>query len=239
MPQSGVTDLSNRTEQTQHIIITLINFTQTFFAPYYVAVPIIPNFLFKLEHPDEYDLTSTTTSAPTTPGAVRMRARAAPPHCRLLPDDFQMRRQNGNGRPWPTVAAESYARRYVCFNTTNEQQLQRLLNQKGLRRDYDDEYEDEEADEEDYYYDEAEGEPEENRGPTTPGEYERNLTISREDRHRDIMNENMVVGMMFASKAILQLITNPFVGPITNRFDNFRYDILYVAITRLQKKYLK
>jgi len=36
-------------------------------------------------------------------------------------------------------------------------------------------------------------------------------------RHRDIVNENMVVGLMFASNAILQIITNPFVGPITNR----------------------
>ena len=44
-----------------------------------------------------------------------------------------------------------------------------------------------------------------------------NLSISMEERHRDIVNENMVVGLMFASKAILQLITNPFVGPITNR----------------------
>jgi len=52
-----------------------------------------------------------------------------------------------------------------------------------------------------------------------PEDLQRNRTISKEDRHSDILDENMVVGMMFASKAILQLITNPFVGPITNRLD--------------------
>ena len=37
------------------------------------------------------------------------------------------------------------------------------------------------------------------------------------ERHRDIVDENIAVGLMFASKAMVQLITNPFVGPITNR----------------------
>lgn len=32
-----------------------------------------------------------------------------------------------------------------------------------------------------------------------------------------LINENVKVGMLFASKATVQLITNPFVGPITNR----------------------
>uniref|UniRef100_A0A3Q4N1V7 Solute carrier family 18 member 2 n=1 Tax=Neolamprologus brichardi TaxID=32507 RepID=A0A3Q4N1V7_NEOBR len=34
---------------------------------------------------------------------------------------------------------------------------------------------------------------------------------------RILINENVKVGMLFASKATVQLITNPFVGPITNR----------------------
>ena len=37
-------------------------------------------------------------------------------------------------------------------------------------------------------------------------------------RHEDILNENVAVGLMFASKAIMQLIANPFVGPLTNRY---------------------
>ncbi|KAK2141984.1 hypothetical protein LSH36_1008g01024, partial [Paralvinella palmiformis] len=38
-----------------------------------------------------------------------------------------------------------------------------------------------------------------------------------EKRHRDIIDENVAVGLMFASKAITQLIANPFIGPLTNR----------------------
>lgn len=36
-------------------------------------------------------------------------------------------------------------------------------------------------------------------------------------RHAELANENVRVGLMFASKAIIQLITNPFIGPLTNR----------------------
>lgn len=48
--------------------------------------------------------------------------------------------------------------------------------------------------------------------PTTP-------IISDESRlrHEELVNENGEVGIMFASKPIVQAITNPFVGPLTNR----------------------
>lgn len=39
-------------------------------------------------------------------------------------------------------------------------------------------------------------------------------------------NEDVRVGLLFASKAIMQLITNPFIGPITNRYNKF-LNILY------------
>ena len=39
----------------------------------------------------------------------------------------------------------------------------------------------------------------------------------KRDRHEDIVNENVDVGLMFASKALVQLISNPFIGPLTNR----------------------
>ncbi|KAK6186584.1 hypothetical protein SNE40_008598 [Patella caerulea] len=35
--------------------------------------------------------------------------------------------------------------------------------------------------------------------------------------HEDLANENIKVGLMFASKAMIQLIVNPFIGLITNR----------------------
>merc|ERR1711963_803170 len=43
-------------------------------------------------------------------------------------------------------------------------------------------------------------------------------TLSPEERkHKELVEENMEVGMMFASKAFVQLIANPFVGPLTNK----------------------
>lgn len=36
---------------------------------------------------------------------------------------------------------------------------------------------------------------------------------------KDLLNENVQVGLLFASKATVQLITNPFIGPMTNRYD--------------------
>lgn len=33
-----------------------------------------------------------------------------------------------------------------------------------------------------------------------------------------LLNENVKVGLLFASKATVQLITNPFIGPLTNRW---------------------
>ena len=41
--------------------------------------------------------------------------------------------------------------------------------------------------------------------------------LRNEKRHVTYVNENVEVGLMFASKALVQLIANPFVGPITNR----------------------
>lgn len=34
---------------------------------------------------------------------------------------------------------------------------------------------------------------------------------------KDLLNENVQVGLLFASKATIQLLTNPFIGMLTNR----------------------
>ncbi|XP_054716719.1 synaptic vesicular amine transporter-like [Uloborus diversus] len=39
----------------------------------------------------------------------------------------------------------------------------------------------------------------------------------KELRHSELVNENVEVGIMFASKPIVQAVTNPFIGPLTNR----------------------
>ena len=36
-------------------------------------------------------------------------------------------------------------------------------------------------------------------------------------RHKELIEENTEVGIMFASKPIVQAFTNPFVGPLTNK----------------------
>ena len=35
-------------------------------------------------------------------------------------------------------------------------------------------------------------------------------------KHKELVEENLEVGVMFASKAFVQLIANPFVGRLTN-----------------------
>merc|ERR1719422_1533787 len=48
-------------------------------------------------------------------------------------------------------------------------------------------------------------------------------TLSPEERkHKELVEENVEVGVMFASKAVVQMIANPFVGPLTNKIG---YDI--------------
>ena len=47
-------------------------------------------------------------------------------------------------------------------------------------------------------------------------EYEEKLR-KKELKHKELVHENVEVGVMFASKAVVQLIANPFVGPLTNK----------------------
>lgn len=49
------------------------------------------------------------------------------------------------------------------------------------------------------------------------GEIENRERQRKVDRHKDLTEENVEVGVMFASKAFVQLLANPFVGPLTNR----------------------
>lgn len=39
----------------------------------------------------------------------------------------------------------------------------------------------------------------------------------RRKRHKDLIEETVAVGMMFASKAFVQLLANPIVGPLTHK----------------------
>lgn len=42
--------------------------------------------------------------------------------------------------------------------------------------------------------------------------------FTEKDKHALVAKENVMVGVMFGSKALVQLIANPMVGPLTNRY---------------------
>uniref|UniRef100_A0A3B3RC38 Solute carrier family 18 member A1 n=1 Tax=Paramormyrops kingsleyae TaxID=1676925 RepID=A0A3B3RC38_9TELE len=52
--------------------------------------------------------------------------------------------------------------------------------------------------------------------PTPRGGHNRSITSCQEDSDF-LVEENVRVGLLFASKALVQLLVNPFVGPLTNR----------------------
>lgn len=41
--------------------------------------------------------------------------------------------------------------------------------------------------------------------------------LEKEQRHRELLEETVAVGVMFASKAFVQLLANPIVGPLTHK----------------------
>ncbi|XP_058822890.1 synaptic vesicular amine transporter isoform X1 [Topomyia yanbarensis] len=50
---------------------------------------------------------------------------------------------------------------------------------------------------------------------TTPGYDNASWYAEREERHKELVEETVEVGLMFASKAFVQLLANPIVGPLT------------------------
>lgn len=52
---------------------------------------------------------------------------------------------------------------------------------------------------------------------TTPGFDNASFYEALEERHRELVGETVEVGLMFASKAFVQLLANPFVGPLTHK----------------------
>ncbi|KAL6423225.1 hypothetical protein ACFW04_010114 [Cataglyphis niger] len=60
---------------------------------------------------------------------------------------------------------------------------------------------------------------------TTPSTNVSEITVAnltsemkeKEQRHRELLEETVAVGMMFASKAFVQLLANPIVGPLTHK----------------------
>lgn len=53
---------------------------------------------------------------------------------------------------------------------------------------------------------------------TTEGATTTEIPDAERLRHEELVNENAEVGIIFASKPVVQVITNPFVGMITNKY---------------------
>uniref|UniRef100_A0A914QXM5 Major facilitator superfamily (MFS) profile domain-containing protein n=1 Tax=Panagrolaimus davidi TaxID=227884 RepID=A0A914QXM5_9BILA len=58
---------------------------------------------------------------------------------------------------------------------------------------------------------------EQSQQPMTQEQRDKYMEEQRQYRHEALSEENVHVGLMFGSKALVQLITNPFIGPVTNK----------------------
>ncbi|KAK7008577.1 vesicular monoamine transporter [Biomphalaria glabrata] len=141
-----------------------------------VVVPIVPNFLRKLENP--YTVVNRTkmelgiTEAPTF--EVRCRNFTSLPRINATGYFGSSGYIMENIKDAPRYYAHAFGRldaREVCYNETVWHNLSAVY-----------------------------------------------VTVTeRSPRKADLDAENIEVGFMFASKAIMQLIANPFIGPVTNR----------------------
>lgn len=52
---------------------------------------------------------------------------------------------------------------------------------------------------------------------TTPGFDNTSYYQEQKELHDELIGETVEVGLMFASKAFVQLLANPFVGPLTHK----------------------
>lgn len=133
-----------------------------------ILVPIIPEYLFRLEHPNDTHLLlkpaeRSTTVQPITkpPGPELVALRQA------LPELFAKMKN-----PYDLEEGIGYGLyRYQPFNVT----------------------------------------------PTTTESSAAADEFIKEKEHKLLTTENVKVGLMFGSKALIQLLTNPFIGPLTNR----------------------
>ncbi|CAH1784902.1 unnamed protein product [Owenia fusiformis] len=127
------------------------------------VVPIIPNFLYQLNHPlTMKNITFTANNISQANFSI----------CQRLPITDQ---QNGSA----ILGYYTYIRdrNEICVNQTAMAELANVPD----------------------------------------GPIETVTVLSESQRHEDLVNENVEVGLMFASKSIVQLLANPFIGPLTNR----------------------
>lgn len=178
-----------------------------------ILVPIIPAFLFQMHHKDSVAKLNETlrnaTPSPQQEFAAQFAAmnREKP---KLLPEFTSSKEETFEG----PKTAEGMNLQCTCRQETNGEFVTELstFNQRELsqQQEQSNDYQANSARNWKYY-----------TTSTTTEEPEPSIEVTEDpvknQRHLDLQAENFEVGVMFASKPIVQAITNPFVGTMTNR----------------------
>lgn len=145
------------------------------------SVPIIPNFMFNLEHP--YDLSNLSAVEVSGDGSLPARVVETTVCYNVSDTEQEPPKHHNAAMKYFAQMSKHYAstprNSYVCFNHSS-------VNNSAV--------------------------------PQSSDKAQSNRMSLASQRHVDLVNENVKVGLMFASKAIMQLIANPFIGPLTNRY---------------------
>lgn len=171
-------------------------------------MPIIPAFLFQLHHNDSViklnESIRTATLSPQQEFSQRYQSinRERP---KLLPD-FTSNNYEAVNNNFDQSGINLQCSCRQAENGEFVTELSTINHREDSRQDFrnNDPLKDtkEDYDEEEQYKGESTQSPQE---------------IFKKQRHVDLQAENFEVGVMFASKPIVQAITNPFVGTMTNR----------------------
>ncbi|CAO4385520.1 unnamed protein product [Caenorhabditis nigoni] len=150
------------------------------------VVPIIPEYLLRMEHPNETDILFSQDN--------QKRVK------RQWEDDdswdVPLKLGNNAKIDWEENPIGPVGR------SEDNRKESRRKNLKSMNREYDDRRK---------YMNPAAQKP-----PMNKDEPPKRI-INEEERHKLLASENVHVGLMFGSKALVQLLVNPWIGPLTNR----------------------
>uniref|UniRef100_A0A1I7TJP7 MFS domain-containing protein n=2 Tax=Caenorhabditis tropicalis TaxID=1561998 RepID=A0A1I7TJP7_9PELO len=150
------------------------------------VVPIIPEYLLRMEHPNETDILFNHDSQ----NRVKRQWEDD--------DSWDVPLKLGNNAEidWEENPIGPVGR------NDDRRKESRRKNYKSKNRDYDDRRK--------FMTPAAKKLPLRNEEPPR-------RVIDEEERHKLLASENVHVGLMFGSKALVQLLVNPWIGPLTNR----------------------
>ncbi|GMT36103.1 hypothetical protein PFISCL1PPCAC_27400 [Pristionchus fissidentatus] len=169
------------------------------------VVPIIPEYLLRLSHPNETDLLLKNKVSKSSVHENTRGKRDTWDDTWDLPNrNNDDERVNYEKNPFvPDLPKTSAKGRKVKTTTTKKPKTMTSSRERTRMRP-------------------VEGPPRKGKEKDDIPDYdesgERPLTQQEQiERHRMLAEENVHVGLMFGSKALIQLIANPWVGPLTNK----------------------